>query len=76
MGGVTSHGPSHPHFLSLPLLAPPLPAAHFLFLDLASLASVRRFVREFRASGLPLHVLVNNGEWAGFPGRDMARHIP
>ncbi|XP_052028000.1 dehydrogenase/reductase SDR family member on chromosome X isoform X2 [Apodemus sylvaticus] len=35
-------------------------SAHFLFLDLASLASVRGFVRDFRASGLPLHVLVNN----------------
>ncbi|XP_076778266.1 polyprenol dehydrogenase-like [Arvicanthis niloticus] len=35
-------------------------SADFLFLDLASLASVRRFVREFRASGRPLHLLVNN----------------
>ncbi|XP_028640320.1 dehydrogenase/reductase SDR family member on chromosome X [Grammomys surdaster] len=35
-------------------------SAHFLFLELASLASVRRFVREFEASGRPLHVLVNN----------------
>ncbi|XP_055461191.1 dehydrogenase/reductase SDR family member on chromosome X isoform X1 [Psammomys obesus] len=33
---------------------------HFLFLDLASLASVRKFARDFAALGLPLHVLVNN----------------
>lgn len=34
--------------------------AHFLPLDLASLASVRGFARDFRALGLPLHLLVNN----------------
>lgn len=38
---------------------------HFLFLDLASLASVRKFARDFTALGLPLHVLVNNGEDGG-----------
>ncbi|XP_062384017.1 dehydrogenase/reductase SDR family member on chromosome X isoform X2 [Sardina pilchardus] len=32
----------------------------FLFLDLASLHSVRQFAQRFKATGLPLHVLVNN----------------
>ncbi|XP_049623759.1 dehydrogenase/reductase SDR family member on chromosome X [Suncus etruscus] len=32
----------------------------FLYCDLASLASVRDFAREFKAKQLPLHVLVNN----------------
>lgn len=32
-----------------------------LDLDLCSLASVRRFTKEFTDLGLPLHVLVNNG---------------
>lgn len=32
----------------------------FLYMDLASLASIRAFVREFEAKRLPLHVLVNN----------------
>ncbi|XP_059109214.1 dehydrogenase/reductase SDR family member on chromosome X, partial [Peromyscus eremicus] len=32
----------------------------FLFLDLASLASVRKFARDFLSLGFPLHVLVNN----------------
>ncbi|XP_068612438.1 dehydrogenase/reductase SDR family member on chromosome X [Brachionichthys hirsutus] len=34
--------------------------AEFVFLDLTSLKSVRRFVQKFRDRGLPLHVLVNN----------------
>eukprot|EP00976_Prorocentrum_cordatum_P106214 1194408-Prorocentrum_minimum.AAC.4 len=29
--------------------------------DLASLTSVRNFAYEFKATGLPLHVLINNG---------------
>ncbi|CAH7188672.1 dehydrogenase/reductase SDR family member on chromosome X homolog [Phodopus roborovskii] len=33
---------------------------HFLFCDLASLASVRKFARDFLSLGFPLHVLVNN----------------
>ncbi|XP_041935688.1 dehydrogenase/reductase SDR family member on chromosome X [Alosa sapidissima] len=32
----------------------------FLFLDLSSLHSVREFAQRFKATGLPLHVLVNN----------------
>ncbi|XP_071758216.1 polyprenol dehydrogenase [Centroberyx gerrardi] len=32
----------------------------FVFLDLASLESIRQFVQKFKARGLPLHVLVNN----------------
>ncbi|KAG5261576.1 hypothetical protein AALO_G00285880 [Alosa alosa] len=32
----------------------------FLFLDLSSLHSVRQFAQRFKATGLPLHVLVNN----------------
>ncbi|XP_060754979.1 dehydrogenase/reductase SDR family member on chromosome X isoform X2 [Neoarius graeffei] len=32
----------------------------FMYLDLASLKSVRRFVQRFKARGLPLHTLVNN----------------
>ncbi|TRY77496.1 hypothetical protein DNTS_035091 [Danionella cerebrum] len=32
----------------------------FMFLDLASLTSVRLFVQIYKAKGLPLHVLVNN----------------
>uniref|UniRef100_W5LQZ8 Polyprenol dehydrogenase n=1 Tax=Astyanax mexicanus TaxID=7994 RepID=W5LQZ8_ASTMX len=32
----------------------------FMYLDLASLKSVRQFVLRFKARGLPLHVLVNN----------------
>ncbi|KAL6084628.1 hypothetical protein STEG23_025810 [Scotinomys teguina] len=32
----------------------------FLFCDLASLTSVRKFVRDFLSQGYPLHVLVNN----------------
>ncbi|KAM7374986.1 hypothetical protein PAMA_014192 [Pampus argenteus] len=34
--------------------------AEFIFLNLASLKSVRQFVQTFKARGLPLHVLVNN----------------
>ncbi|KAH0511105.1 Dehydrogenase/reductase SDR family member on chromosome X [Microtus ochrogaster] len=33
---------------------------HFLFCDLASLRSVRKFARDFLSRGFPLHVLVNN----------------
>ena len=33
-----------------------------LELDLCSLASVRKFYKEFNDLGLPLHVLVNNGK--------------
>ncbi|KAL1763565.1 hypothetical protein HispidOSU_022201 [Sigmodon hispidus] len=33
---------------------------HFLFLDLGSLTSVRKFARDFLSLGFPLHVLVNN----------------
>ncbi|XP_028836322.1 polyprenol dehydrogenase isoform X2 [Denticeps clupeoides] len=32
----------------------------FLYLNLASLKSVRQFVQRFKSTGLPLHVLVNN----------------
>ncbi|KTG06291.1 hypothetical protein cypCar_00030528 [Cyprinus carpio] len=32
----------------------------FMYLDLASLTSVRHFVQRYKAKGLPLHVLVNN----------------
>ncbi|XP_026788169.1 dehydrogenase/reductase SDR family member on chromosome X isoform X4 [Pangasianodon hypophthalmus] len=32
----------------------------FMYLDLASLKSVRQFVQRFKARGLPLHTLVNN----------------
>ncbi|XP_056157158.1 dehydrogenase/reductase SDR family member on chromosome X [Lampris incognitus] len=34
--------------------------AEFVFMDLASLKSVRQFVQKFKNRGLPLHVLVNN----------------
>lgn len=40
----------------------------FLPLDLADLASVRRCAAEFRALGLPLHVLINNAGVAGQRG--------
>ncbi|KAI7811501.1 dehydrogenase/reductase SDR family member on chromosome X precursor [Triplophysa rosa] len=32
----------------------------FMYLDLASLTSVRQFVQRYKAKGLPLHVLINN----------------
>ncbi|XP_076838651.1 polyprenol dehydrogenase isoform X2 [Brachyhypopomus gauderio] len=32
----------------------------FMYLDLASMKSVRRFVHRFESRGLPLHVLINN----------------
>ncbi|XP_042613366.1 dehydrogenase/reductase SDR family member on chromosome X isoform X2 [Cyprinus carpio] len=32
----------------------------FMYLDLASLTSVRQFVQRYKAKGLPLHILVNN----------------
>ena len=32
----------------------------YMELDLGSLASIRRFVTNFKKKGLPLHVLVNN----------------
>ncbi|KAM6945415.1 LOW QUALITY PROTEIN: polyprenol dehydrogenase [Aplochiton taeniatus] len=35
--------------------------AEFLFLDLASVTSVRQFVQKFKGRALPLHLLVNNG---------------
>lgn len=41
-------------------------------LDLASLASVRRFAQEFLGRGLPLHVLINN---AGYYNMDSARQL-
>lgn len=41
-------------------------------LDLASLASVRRFAQEFLARGLPLHVLINN---AGYYNMDKERQL-
>ncbi|XP_037099409.1 dehydrogenase/reductase SDR family member on chromosome X [Syngnathus acus] len=34
--------------------------AEFLFMDLTSLNSVRKFVKTFKGRGLPLHLLVNN----------------
>ncbi|XP_028995279.1 dehydrogenase/reductase SDR family member on chromosome X isoform X2 [Betta splendens] len=34
--------------------------AEFVFVDLTSLTSVRRFAQTFKVRGLPLHVLVNN----------------
>lgn len=46
-----------PHFLLV----------EFINLDLASLQSVRRFVRRFEGRGLQLNVLVNNGEWRRRP---------
>jgi len=37
-----------------------------MLLDLGSLASVRNFVAEFKAKGIPIHVLINNaGVWMG-----------
>lgn len=43
---------------------------HFLFCDLASLRSVRKFARDFLSRGFPLHVLVNNaGVMMVPPGR-------
>lgn len=41
-------------------------------LDLASLASVRRFAQEFLGRGLPLHVLINN---AGYYNTDDQRRL-
>ncbi|XP_049727576.1 dehydrogenase/reductase SDR family member on chromosome X isoform X2 [Elephas maximus indicus] len=32
----------------------------FLYCDLASMSSIRHFVRQFKAKNIPLHVLVNN----------------
>jgi NAD(P)-dependent dehydrogenase (short-subunit alcohol dehydrogenase family) len=43
-------------------------AAHFLALDLASLASVRSCAEEFLSRGEPLHILVNNAGLAGQRG--------
>lgn len=45
----------NPTFLCVPV--------EFLYCDLASLGSVREFVRAFKAKKIPLHVLVNNGEF-------------
>lgn len=50
----------------------PAPAVHFLFCDLASLASVRKFASDFLSLGFPLHVLVNNGEGRGRAGGGQA----
>lgn len=36
-------------------------SVEFMYLDLASLTSVRHFVQRYKAKGLPLHILVNNG---------------
>lgn len=51
-----------------------VPAAHIdvAELDLASLASVRQFVQEFLARGLPLHVLLCN---AGYYNMDNTRQL-
>lgn len=38
----------------------------FLYCDLASMKSIRQFVRQFKAKNYPLHVLVNNGEFFFF----------
>ncbi|XP_029926193.1 polyprenol dehydrogenase isoform X2 [Myripristis murdjan] len=46
--------------------------AEFVFLDLASLKSVRLFVQKFKARGLPLHVLVNNAGIMLVPERKTA----
>lgn len=42
--------------------------AEFLPLDLGDLASVRACAQQFRARGLPLHILVNNAGLAGARG--------
>ncbi|XP_075395419.1 polyprenol dehydrogenase-like [Tenrec ecaudatus] len=44
----------------------------FIFCDLASLASIRNFVQQFKAKGLPLHVLVNNAGVMMVPERTTA----
>lgn len=36
------------------------PLAEYMELDLGSLASIRKFVTNFKQKGLPLHILVNN----------------
>ena len=41
-------------------------------IDLASLASVRRFAEQYQARGLPLHILINN---AGYIGLDKQIHL-
>lgn len=35
-------------------------SVEYIGLDLGSLASVRKFVTDFKEKGLPLHILVNN----------------
>ncbi|XDV15196.1 hypothetical protein PO909_015326 [Leuciscus waleckii] len=37
-----------------------------MYLDLASLTSVRQFVQRYKATGLPLHVLVNNADGSSY----------
>jgi len=44
------------------------PAAHWLPLDLADLASVRRCAADFLALDVPLHILINNAGLAGARG--------
>lgn len=36
-------------------------SVEFMYLDLASLTSVRKFVQRYKAKSLPLHVVINNG---------------
>ncbi|KAI8869219.1 NAD(P)-binding protein [Ramicandelaber brevisporus] len=44
-------------------------SVEFLKLDLASFASIRQFVEEFKSKGLPLHLLVNNAGLGGLRGK-------
>ena len=36
-------------------------AVEFMYCDLSSFKSIRRFVHNFKAKGIPLHLLINNG---------------
>lgn len=39
----------------------------FLYCNLASMGSIQQFVQAFKKKKLPLHVLVNNGEFRRIP---------
>lgn len=43
------------HFCSFPV--------EFLYCNLASMGSIQQFAQAFKKKKLPLHVLVNNGEF-------------
>ena len=47
-------------------------AVQFMYCDLASFRSIKKFASKFKERGLPLHILVNNGLYEfSFPTRKL-----